>query len=63
MLWCNSSPIPERILLAKSNFIGPCFFEIFACAAWNIWKVRNDLISEIKHQALQMESVLPFRYR
>jgi hypothetical protein len=28
----------------KSAFTGPCFFEITACATWNIWKVRNDLI-------------------
>jgi hypothetical protein len=28
----------------KSAFTGPYFFEITACATWNIWKVRNDLI-------------------
>jgi hypothetical protein len=29
---------------AKSNFQGQCFMEIFVCAAWNIWKDRNDFI-------------------
>jgi hypothetical protein len=31
-------------MMAKAAFTGPCFFEVFACAAWNIWKIRNELI-------------------
>lgn len=41
--WDLSLPITRRFLLAK-NFSGPCFMEVVSCAAWNIWKVRNDLI-------------------
>jgi hypothetical protein len=42
--WNMTQPIPNRVILAKRNFGGPCFMEVMACAAWNLWKVRNDLI-------------------
>jgi hypothetical protein len=42
--WDCSRPFAENFMAAKAAFIGPWFFEVFACAAWNIWKVRNDLI-------------------
>jgi hypothetical protein len=42
--WDMSQPISERLLSARANFTGPCFMEIVACAAWNIWKIRNDVI-------------------
>jgi hypothetical protein len=42
--WDISQPISRRILLAKQNFMGPCFMEVVACAAWNVWKIRNNLI-------------------
>jgi hypothetical protein len=42
--WDCSLPISQRFLRAKNSFAGPCFLEIAACAAWNIWKERNDLI-------------------
>ncbi|KQK04513.1 hypothetical protein BRADI_2g13851v3 [Brachypodium distachyon] len=28
----------------KANFGSPIFFEVFVLAAWNIWKIRNNLI-------------------
>ena len=40
----NIGHIHSRILKTKSDFTGPCFMEIFATAAWNIWKARNELI-------------------
>jgi hypothetical protein len=42
--WTLAGSISDRFLLAKNNFTGPCFVETFACAAWNIWKSRNDII-------------------
>jgi hypothetical protein len=42
--WDLTKPIFNRILLAKQMFTDPCFMEVVACAAWNIWRVRNDLI-------------------
>jgi hypothetical protein len=42
--WIQSLPISQRIQRARSLFNGPCFMEVFVCAAWNIWKDRNDII-------------------
>jgi hypothetical protein len=42
--WDCSLPISSRFLRARNLFKGPCFMEVFVCAAWNIWKDRNDLI-------------------
>jgi hypothetical protein len=42
--WPSGKTIVEGFWEAKNNFQGPCFVEIFACAAWNIWKTRNDFI-------------------
>ena len=44
ILWDTQSLISPRMLAAKMAFGGPCFMEIFAAAAWNIWKARNDHI-------------------
>jgi hypothetical protein len=42
--WDMARPLSDRFELARSLFRGPCFMEIMACSAWNIWKLRNDLI-------------------
>jgi hypothetical protein len=42
--WDFSRPFALNYTVTKASFAGPCFFEIIACATWNIWKVRNDLI-------------------
>jgi hypothetical protein len=42
--WDTSSSIEDRIIKACNDFTGTCFMEIFVCAAWNIWKDRNDII-------------------
>jgi hypothetical protein len=42
--WDLALPISSRILAAKQIYSGPCFMEILACGAWNIWKMRNDFI-------------------
>jgi hypothetical protein len=42
--WDCSLPVSNRLLQARSMFKGPCFMEIFTCAAWNIWKERNEYI-------------------
>ena len=42
--WDCSLPISARLQDGKEGFLGPCFTEIFSCAAWNIWKERNDYI-------------------
>jgi hypothetical protein len=44
IVWDSNLPISDRIIIARAAFRGPCFMEIFACAAWNIWKERNDFI-------------------
>jgi hypothetical protein len=42
--WPSNSSLAEGFWDAKRSFQGPCFVEVFACAAWNIWKSRNDFI-------------------
>jgi hypothetical protein len=42
--WDMSVPLSGRYMAARSNFVGPCFMEIISCSAWNIWKLRNDVI-------------------
>jgi hypothetical protein len=42
--WSPADSLSGRFLLAKRDFSGPGFVETFACAAWNIWKSRNDRI-------------------
>jgi hypothetical protein len=42
--WTTNGLFFEIFDAAKANFTGPCFFEVFACATWNIWKTRNDRI-------------------
>ena len=42
--WDIQTPIMDRLKHSKQLFRGPCFLEIFACSAWNIWKIRNNLI-------------------
>ena len=42
--WENNLNISARFSTAKRQFRGPCFMEIVACAAWNVWKERNDFI-------------------
>jgi hypothetical protein len=44
--WEMTQPISARILAALQHFDGPCFMEIIACAAWNIWKIRNEWIMQ-----------------
>ena len=46
--WDCTLPFTDRFAQAKSSFVGPCFMEVVACAAWNIWK-RNDLIFQGQH--------------
>jgi hypothetical protein len=43
-----SMPFSENYVTARSAFGGPCFMEVFACAMWNIWRVRNEFIFEHK---------------
>ena len=42
--WLNSPSYLDRVRQAKDSFSGPLFLEILACAAWNIWKIRNEFI-------------------
>jgi hypothetical protein len=42
--WDVTLPLSQRYMVAKSGFQGPCFMEVVACSAWNIWKVRNELV-------------------
>jgi hypothetical protein len=44
IVWNNNLLISARILKSKQVFGGPCFIEVFACATWNFWKIRNDYI-------------------
>jgi hypothetical protein len=44
--WMANGQFSEIFARAKTNHTGPCFFEVFACASWNIWKIRNDMISK-----------------
>ena len=67
--WDLSMPISERILTARSTFVGPCFMEIFACVTWNIWKERNEFIfrfvmPSFSHWRVRFRSdILLHRYR
>jgi hypothetical protein len=42
--WDFNREFSLNFTATRANFAGPCFFEITACATWNISKVRNDLI-------------------
>lgn len=42
--WDMSLPLSDRFISARGVFSGPCFMEIMACASWNLWKLRNDVI-------------------
>ena len=42
--WDRSLPIRDRLMDALDSFPHANFIEIFAYVAWNIWKMRNDLI-------------------
>jgi hypothetical protein len=42
--WDMHKPFSESFISAWAAFGGPCFMEVVACAAWNIWRVRNDII-------------------
>ena len=44
IVWDLARPFEENFIQAKAAFIGPCFMEVMASAAWNIWKIRNDKI-------------------
>jgi hypothetical protein len=42
--WDVNAQFTQVFAAAKTTFQGPCFFEVFACASWNIWKVRNEMV-------------------
>ena len=44
--WQYGTPFFQMLEIAKHNFNGTFFMEIFTIAAWQIWKQRNGLIFE-----------------
>jgi hypothetical protein len=44
ILWDYSLPVSQRCLVVLSGFSGLCSMEVVVCAAWNIWKGRNNYI-------------------
>jgi hypothetical protein len=42
--WDIGHALTDRISLAEAAFEGPCFIKIWACAAWNFGKSKNNLI-------------------
>jgi hypothetical protein len=42
--WNMSLHISDHFIPARNLFVGPCFLEALAYAAWNIWKVGNEWI-------------------
>jgi hypothetical protein len=44
IIWDMDLAIEARYATARLIFAGPCFMEIVACVAWNVWKERNDYI-------------------
>lgn len=40
--WDTSLQISSLFVQARQMFSRPCFMEIVICAAWNLWKERND---------------------
>ena len=50
--WDLQRGLVDRIYLSKTIFSGACFWEVFACSAWNIWKARNDYIFNLAQPSL-----------
>jgi hypothetical protein len=42
--WSITQNFSHEVCNTKASFIGPCFMEIFASVAWNIWKAQNEYI-------------------
>jgi hypothetical protein len=42
--WDLTRPILSRISHGNDRFQGPCFLEVFSCAASNVWRERNEQI-------------------
>jgi hypothetical protein len=51
--WDTSLQFSDQFIQARNNFRGPCFMEVMVCAAWNIWKERNDLIFQGKQPSFK----------
>jgi hypothetical protein len=50
--WLSGADFSAQCMAAKNRFTGPCFMEILVCAAWNIWKERNDKIFRQQNPSL-----------
>ena len=44
--WVREDTLSNTFKATKDLFDGPCFMEKIVCAAWNIWKERNNFIFE-----------------
>jgi hypothetical protein len=52
--------LSDRILAARTTFLGPYFMEIMVCSVWNISKLRNDVIfREILASLVHWKNELP----
>jgi hypothetical protein len=45
-------------MMAKLGFGGPCIIAVMACAAWNTWKMRNDIVFQGKPFSWKMDGRL-----
>jgi hypothetical protein len=50
--WPVGQNLSNVVCLAKTSFQGPSFMEIFGCAAWNIWKIRNERIFQARQPSI-----------
>jgi hypothetical protein len=58
--WNISLSLSDRILSARTTFLGPYFMEIMVCSVWNISKLRNDVIfREILASLVHWKNELP----
>jgi hypothetical protein len=68
IIWNMDLQFTDQFLQARRAFTGPCFMEVMACVAWNIWKERNAFIFQGKqpsygHWRVRFQHVMLHQFR